>query len=159
MKKIVILCTLLAAVTSLYAQVGRKVSESTVAAKHVKDFQHQVSNPTDVQWYSLPNEAYRVDFTDAEGDAESMLFTTKGTETHYHIPANNVPAFVNETLKTNPSFKDYQLERLYARKVKNNVTYQARIVQKRGILWWRHVTASKLVNFEVSGKFIDAIDE
>lgn len=153
-----LLIALIANVT-VWAQAAQKISESDVAQKHVKDFQRQQSKASQVTWYKLANDTYRVDFQDSDGDNASMLFNNKGSETRYYIPSNNYPAFVCDTIKHNANFKGYSIDKLYMRKVKNNATYQARIVKKKGFLWWKKETNVKLVNFEIGGKFIDALDE
>lgn len=145
--------------TTAWAQNAQKVNESEVTPKHVKDFQQQQKKATNVTWYKLANDTYRVDFRDGDGDNASVLFGNKGSETFYYIPSSCYPAFVRDTIAHNANFKGYSIDKLYVRKVKSNVTYQARVVKKSGILWWRHETAAKYVNFEVGGKFIDAIDE
>lgn len=144
--------------TAAWAQHAQKVSESEVTPKHVKDFQQQQKKATQVTWYKLSDDTYRVDFRDKDGDNASILFGNKGSETYYYIPENCYPAFVRDTVEHNANFKGFSIDKLYVRKVKNNVTYQARIVKKSGFLWWKKETAAKLVNFEVGGKFIDAID-
>lgn len=145
--------------TAVWAQAAQKVSEMEVEAKHVADFQRQQKDATHVQWYKLDDHTFRVEFRDAEGDAAGMLFGAKGSETHYYIPSNCYPAFVRDTIAHNANFKGYGIERLYLRKVRNTVTYQTRVVKKKGILWWKHPVAAKLVNFEVDGRFIDATDD
>lgn len=141
------------------AQSAQKVNESEVTPKHVKDFQQQQRNATQVVWYKMAEDTYRVDFRDADGDNASMLFGNKGTETYYYIPSDCYPAFVRDTIARNPNFSGFSIDQLYLRKVRSNVTYQARVVKKKGILWWKRPVAAKLVNFEVGGKFIEAIDE
>ena len=145
--------------TAVWAQTAQKVNESEVAPRFVQDFQKRQPKATQVTWFKVADDNYRVDFRDADGDAVSILFGNKGTETHYLIPANCYPAFVRDTIAHNANFAGYSIDKLYARDVKNTLTYQARVVKKKGMLWWRRVTAAKLVNFETTGKFIDAIDE
>lgn len=142
-----------------WSQNTRRVSEQDVDAKYVQDFQHMAKGATNVTWYSNGDKTFRADFTDKEGDRESLLFSPKGTENHYHIPSSCYPAFILDTLANMPEFKDYTIDRLYARKAKGAMTYQVRVTKKKGILWWKRETAPKLVNFETTGKFIDAIDE
>lgn len=145
--------------TVTWAQQAQKISESEVTPKHVKDFQRQQSQASNAVWYRLNNNTFRVDFNDRDGDNVSILFSDKGSETHYYIPDGCHPAFVRDTIAHNPNFAGYSIDKLYVRKVKNNVTYQARVVKRKGFLWWKREVGAKLVNFEVAGKFIDATDE
>jgi len=145
--------------SATWAQQAQKVNESDVAPRFVQDFQKKQPKATQVTWFKVANDNYRVDFRDADGDAVSILFGNKGTETLYLIPSNCYPAFIRDTIAHNANFAGYSIDKLYAREVKNTLTYQARVVKKSGMLWWRRVTAAKLVNFETTGKFLDATDE
>lgn len=152
MKKIALIAAaLLLSQGALMAQ--KKVAEKDVKVSYVKDFQRQVKEPTNVQWYQIDENTFKVDYLDNEKSPQAMVFSNKGMETHYIIE-DHFPLSITSYIKAN--YPKYSIDQLWVRKARNKMTYQARIIQKKGFLWWKKVVDTKVLNFEVDGKFISA---
>ncbi len=137
---------------AVFAQNLKSVPEKEVKVNYVKDFQRQVKEATDVKWYQMDENAFKVIYLDSEKSRQAMVFSNKGTETHYYIDKKYCPAAVRDTV--NNLFKGYEVSDLWVRKVRNKMTYQARIAKKSGFLWWKKETDAKVLNWEVDGKYI-----
>lgn len=152
MKKITLIAVaLLLSQGAIFAQ--KKVAEKDVKVSFVKDFQRQVKDPTNVEWYQIDENTFKVTYRDFEKSRQAMVFSTKGMETHYIIE-DHYPQSITSYIKTN--YPKYSIDMLWVRKARNKMTYQARIIQKKGFLWWKKVVDTKVLNFEVDGKFISA---
>ena len=150
MKKILITAALLIlAAGSTMAQ--KAIPEKEVKVNYVNDFQRQEKNATDVQWWRVDSLTYKVTFRDAEKSRTAMVFSNKGMETHYYIE-NHYPHAITDTVSH--LYKGYSITDVWVRKVRNKMTYQARIVKKSGFLWWRKESDPKVLTWEVDGKFI-----
>lgn len=153
MKKIAIVTfSLLLAQGALFAQ--KPVAEKDVKVAFVKDFQRQVKDASSVEWYQMDENTFKVTFRDNEGSRQAMVFSNKGMETHYIIESKYWPNSVKEYVKAN--YAKHSVTDLWVRRVRNNMTYQARIAKKSGFLWWKKEKDVKILNFEVDGKFISA---
>ena len=86
-----------------------------------------------------------------------MIFSPKGTETRYYVDSRYYPQSIKDTVTH--QYKGYKLSDLYVRSVKNKTTYQARVAKRCGFLFWKHDCEVQLLNFEATGKFIDAQPE
>lgn len=137
---------------TLSAQNMKAVAEKDVNVNYVKDFARQVKDPTNVQWYQLDEQTFKVTYIDAEQSFQGMVFSNKGTETHYYIDKKYYPAAVRDTVSH--LFNGYTITDVWVRKVRNNMTYQARISKKSGFLWWKKEVDAKLLNWEVDGRYI-----
>ena len=135
----------------LFAQ--KNVAEKDVKVSYVKDFQRQVKDPTNVEWYQLDEQTYKVVYLDNEKSRQAMVFSNKGMETHYYIENKYCPTSIKDTVANR--YEKFDLTDVWVRKVRNKMTYQARIAKKKGFLWWKKETDVKLLNFEVDGKFIN----
>lgn len=131
----------------------KKVAEKEVKVSFVKDFQRQVQNPTSVEWYKIDDNTYKVTYRDFEKSRQAMIFSNKGIETHYIIEDHYPLSIVNYVKENHPKYK---ITDLWVRKVRNKMTYQARIAKKSGFLWWKKESDPKILDFEVDGKFIPA---
>ncbi|MBR1550627.1 MAG: hypothetical protein IJ634_08340 [Bacteroidales bacterium] len=152
MKKIALIAmALLLTQGALMAQ--KKVAEKDVKVSYVKDFQRQVKDPTNVEWYQIDENTFKVTYRDFEKSPQAMVFSNKGMETHYIIE-DHYPQSITSYIKDN--YPKHSIDLLWVRKARNKMTYQARIVQKKGFLWWKKVKDVKVLNFEVDGKFISA---
>lgn len=153
MKKILALTTAVLLTSGmLIAQKEQKVPEKDVKVNYVKDFQKQVKEPSDVQWWKIDEQSFKVTFLDAEKSKQGMVFSNKGTETHYYIEKQYYPAAVRDTVSH--LFKGYSVTDVWVRKVRGKMTYQARIAKKSGFLWWKKEKDAKIINWEVDGKYI-----
>ena len=137
---------------AVFAQNLKSVPEKEVKVNYVKDFQRQVKEATDVKWYQMDENAFKVIYLDSEKSRQAMVFSNKGTETHYYIDKKYCPAAVRDTV--NNLFKGYEVSDLWVRKVRNKMTYQARIAKMSGFLWWKKETDAKVLSWEVDGKYI-----
>ena len=152
MKKIALIAVaLLLCQGAMMAQ--KKVAEKDVKVAYVKDFQRQVSEATSVQWWEIDENTFKVTYLDSEKSRQAMVFTNKGSETHYIIE-DHFPMSIQEYVKTN--YPKHSITDLWVRKARNKMTYQARIAHKSGFLWWKKEKDVKTLNFEVDGKFISA---
>lgn len=136
----------------LMAQNIKSVPEKDVKVNYVKDFQRQVKDATDVAWWQVDSLTYKVTYFDAEKSRQAMVFSNKGSETHYYIDKQYYPAAIRDTVSH--QYSDYKLNEVWVRKMRGKMTYQATIVKMGGFLWWRKVKESKTLNWEVDGKYI-----
>jgi hypothetical protein len=155
MKKILLLA---AAATLLQgtviAQNLKPVPEKDVRVNYVKDFQRQVKQATDIAWWQVDSLTYKVTFLDNENSRQAMVFSNKGSETHYIIEKQYYPSAIKDTVSH--LFPKHTIQEVWVRKMRGKMTYQARIALKKGFLWWKKVVDTKVLNFEVDGKFISA---
>lgn len=152
MKKITLITlTVLMSQGFLFAQ--KKVAEKDVKVSYVKDFQRQIQNATSVVWYQIDENTFKVTYLDAEKSRQAMVFSNKGIETHYIIEDHYPLSIVNHVKENYPKHK---ITDLWVRKMRNKLTYQARIAKKSGFLWWKKESDVKVLDYEVDGKFISA---
>ena len=137
---------------TLMAQKDKSVAEKDVKVNYVKDFQRQVKDATNVAWWQIDEQTFKVTYLDAEKSHQAMVFNNKGTETHYFIDKQYYPAAVRDTVSH--LYPKYNVEDVWVRKVRGKMTYQARIAKKSGFLWWKKETDSRCLNWEVDGKYI-----
>ena len=150
MKKIaIIVAAIIMCEGAVWAQ--KSVAEKDVKVNYVKDFQRQVKDAKSVAWWQIDENTYKVTFRDEENSRQAMVFSNKGMETHYIIE-DHYPHSVMDTVKH--LFPKYSVTEVWVRKVRNKMTYQARIAKKSGFLWWKKETDAKILNWEVDGKYI-----
>ena len=147
----------LAVAVTLFGSVAFSQNEKTVAEKdvkvnYVKDFQRQVKDATNVVWWQIDEQTFRVNYLDGEKSRQAMLFSNKGSETYYYIDKQYYPNAVKDPVSH--LFKGYSLTDVWVRKVRSKMTYQARIAKKSGFLWWKKESDAKVLNWEVDGKYI-----
>ena len=154
MKKILTFVAALAMTCgSLMAQWETPVAEKDVDVNYVKDFQRQEAGASNVAWWKAGVDAFKVTYLDAEQSRQAMVFSPRGSETHYFIDLRYCPAAVRDTAAS--LFPTYKLKNVWVRKMRGKMTYQARLVKQKGMLWWRKVVDAKVLNFEVDGKYIN----
>ena len=152
MKKITLIAlALMLTQGAVFAQ--KKVAEKDVKVSYVKDFQRQVKEPTNVEWYQIDENTFKVTYRDFENSRQAMVFSNKGMETHYIIE-DHYPLSIVNYVKDN--YSKHNITDLWVRKARNKMTYQARIAKKSGFLWWKKIKDIKILNFEVDGTFISA---
>lgn len=152
MKKIALIAmALLLSQSALMAQ--KRVAEKDVKVSYVRDFHRQVKESSNVEWYQMDENTFKVTYLDNEKSRQAMVFSNKGMETHYIIE-DHFPQSITSYIKAN--YPKYTIEMLWVRKARNKMTYQSHIVLKKGFLWWKKVKDEKVLNFEVDGKFISA---
>lgn len=138
----------------LFAQKEKAVAEKEVKVNYVKDFQRQVKDADNVAWWQLDSLTFKVTYNDADKSRQAMVFSNKGSETHYFIDKQYYPHAVVDTV--NHLFNGYNITDVWVRKMRGKMTYQARIAKKSGFLWWKKEKDVKMLNFEVDGKYINA---
>lgn len=156
MKKILILtAAVLLSQTMLFAQNGKKVSEKDVPERYVKDLHRQVQDVKNLEWQLIDTLIYDACFTNENGTKTAYRFSPKGMETRWYVDEKYYPhAIVNKISEMHPGFK---VKELYALQIKNKVTYQAIVGQRKGFFTkkWKKM---HLMNFETDSKFIDEIE-
>jgi len=140
---------------ALWAQKEKAVAEKDVNVNYVKDFQRQVKDASEVQWWLVDSGVFKATYLDAEKSRQAMVFSNKGTETHYFVERQYYPAAIKDTVKS--MFPKYSIDDVWVRKVRGKLTYQARISKRSGFLWWKKEVDAKLMNFEVDGKFVNVM--
>lgn len=139
---------------AMFAQKGKAVAEKDVKVSYVKDFQRQVKDATNVEWYQMDSLTYKAIYLDAEKSRQAMVFSNRGTETHYYVDREYYPKAITDTVAH--LFPKYSVREVWVRKMRGKMTYQAYIAKMGGFLWWKKEKESKVVNWEVDGKYINA---
>ena len=139
---------------AVMAQKGKAVPEKDVKVSYVKDFQRQVKDATDIAWWQMDSVVYKVTYLDAEKSRQAMVFSNRGSETHYIIEKQYYPAAIKDTVSH--LFPKHAIQEVWVRKLRGKMTYQSSIAKKSGILWWKKLSDYKTLNFEVDGKYINA---
>ena len=154
MKKIVTLAVALVLCQgAIFAQKLKPIAEKEVKVNYVKDFQRQVKEPTNVQWWLVDSLTYKVTYLDEERSRQAMVFSNKGSETHYYVDTKYTPAAIKDTVAH--LYPKFSVKEVWVRKMRGKMTYQARIARVGGFLFWKKEKESKMLNFEVDGKFIN----
>ena len=159
MKRILILATLLAmSQTLVFAQKEHSIKEADVPIRFVKDFQSQNKNAQNVTWTMTPDSVYYMaTFVNSDGDLQAQRFSNHGTETRYFIEPQYYPHAIKDTVANR--FPKHKITCVYIRNLKGKMTYQARIAQYKGFLFWKKETNVKTVSFETDCKLIEVIGE
>ncbi len=159
MKKILVLIALLTMGQAVvFAQKEKTVKESDVPVRYVKDFQNQANSAQNVVWtMAADSSAYMATYTAAEGDKQAIRFTPKTSETRYYIDDKYIPHAIKDTVAH--QFPSHKISEVYIRNLKGKMTYQCRIYQKKGFLFWKRETNVKKISFETNSKMIEVVDE
>ena len=144
--------------TVVFAQKEKAVKEADVPARYVKDFQNQAKDAQGITLsMALDSSAYMASYTDSEGNEMAMRFTSKSTETRYYIEPQYYPHAIKDSVHN--LYPTHKISCVYARSLRNKMSYQARIVKMKGFLWWKKETNVKILSFETDGKMIEEMDE
>lgn len=159
MKKILVLAALIVmSQTVVFAQKEKSVKESDVPVRYVKDFQNQAHDAQNVAWtMAEDSSAYMATFINADGDKQAIRFTPKSSETRYYIEDRYVPHAIKDSVAH--QFPKHKISNVYIRNLKGKMTYQCRIYQKKGFLFWKREGDVKVISFETNSKMIEVIDE
>ncbi len=156
MKKVLVFAVaVLLGQTMLFAQNGKSVSEKDVPERYIKDFNRQVNDAKNVDWRLIDTLIYDACYTNDKGTKTAYRFSPKGMETRWYVDEKYYPhAIVTKIQEMHPGFK---IKELYALQIKNKVTYQAIVGQRKGLFTkkWKKM---HLMNFETDSKFIDEIE-
>ena len=156
MKKIFVFAVaVLLGQTVLFAQNGKSVSEKDVPERYVKDFHRQMPDVKNAEWRLIDTLIYDAYFTNENGTATAYRFSPKGTETRWYVEEKYYPHAIKTQIEE--MHPGYKIKELYALQIKNKVTYQVLIGQRKGFFTkkWRRL---HLMNFETDYKFIDEIE-
>jgi len=144
--------------TLVFAQKEKAVKEAEVPARYVKDFQNQAKDARNISWtMALDSSAYMASYTDNEGNRMAMRFTQKSSETRYYIEPQYYPHAIKDSVHS--LYPSHKIDCVYARSLRNKMSYQARVVRLKGFLWWKKETDVKVLSFETDGKMIEVVDE
>lgn len=156
MKKIIIFAAIaLLSQSLLFAQNGKAVSDKDVPERYVKDFNRLAPDVKDVDWRIIDTLIYDANFVNEKGTHTSYRFSPKGTETRWYVDEKYYPHSILK--KIEEEHPGYKVKELYTLMIKNKVTYQVLVGQRKGLFVkkWKHM---RLMNFETDGKFIDEIE-
>ena len=159
MKKILVLAALVVMSQAVvFAQKEKTVKEADVPVRYVKDFQNQASDAQNVvRTMALDSSAYMATFTSVDGDKQAIRFTTKTSETRYYIEDKYIPHAIKDTVAH--QFPKHKISEVYIRNLKGKMTYQCRIYQNKGFLFWKRETNVKIISFETNSKIIEVVEE
>lgn len=156
MKKIIIFAAIaLLSQSLLFAQSGKTVSDKDVPERYIKDFNRLVPDAKNVSWHIIDTLIYDANFVNDKGTKTSYRFSPKGTETRWFVDEKYYPrSIVQKVAAEHPGYK---IKELYTLMIKNKVTYQVLVGQRKGLFVkkWKHI---RLMNFETDGKFIDEVE-
>ena len=150
MKKILVLAALVVMSQAVvFAQKEKTVKEADVPVRYVKDFQNQASDAQNVVWTMALDSV--------DGDKQAIRFTTKTSETRYYIEDKYIPHAIKDTVAH--QFPKHKISEVYIRNLKGKMTYQCRIYQNKGFLFWKRETNVKIISFETNSKIIEVVEE
>lgn len=155
MKKIIIFAAIaLLSQSLLFAQNGKLVSDKDVPERYIKDF-NRLSPETKADWYLIDTLIYDARFENKHGTKTAYRFSPKGTETRWYVLEKYYPRSIVEKIEA--EHPGYKIKELYTLMIKNKVTYQALVGQRKGLFVkkWKHM---RIMNFETDGKFIDEVE-
>ena len=156
MKRILALtAVILLCQSALFAQNGKPVSERDVPERYVKDFSRQAQGAKDVKWEMVDSLIYDAKYVNENDTRMTIRFSPKGTETRWYVEEKYYPHSILETIES--MHPGHKVKELYALSIKNKVTYQVLIGQRKGIFVkkWKNM---RIMNFETDSKFIDEIE-
>lgn len=142
---IVFLCN-----TAVFAQKSKTVSEKDVPERYVRDFQNQVPDAQSPVWSKEDSDIYMVSFMNNDSK-QSIRFTPRGMETRYFVDLKWCPKAIKDTVAH--QYPNYKIREVNVLSIKNKPTYEARISLSK-----KKDKSAKFLNFEVDGKFLDAVD-
>lgn len=159
MKKILVLATLVMMSQAIvFAQNDKSVKEADVPVRYVKDFKSQAQDAQNVTWtMAADSSAYMATFTGVDGDKQAIRFTSKTTEKRYYIEEQYIPHAIKDTVAH--QYPKHKISEVYIRNLKGKMTYQCRIYQKKGFLFWKKEAFVKRLSFETNSKLIEIQDE
>jgi hypothetical protein len=156
MKKIIIFAAVaLLSQSLLFAQNGKSVSDKDVPERYVKDFNRLAPDTKNVDWRLIDTLVYDANYVNENGTRTAYRFSPKGTETRWYVEEKYYPHTILQ--KIEEEHPGYKVKELYTLMIKNKVTYQVLVGQRKGLFVkkWKHM---RIMNFETDGKFIDEIE-
>ena len=146
---------LLVAQSSVMAQKAKVVKEQDVPSQYVTDLQRVAPKAEDVTWTMLDSLVYDATFLGNNNNKTSVRLKRTGVETRTFVPSAYYPRAIRDTVERHyPKFKITDLCVVEAR---GKRTYEARIAKRGGL--FRREKAVRYLNFEISYKFIDEVEQ
>jgi hypothetical protein len=142
---------MIATQTAVLAQKSVVVSEKDVPERFVKDLSKRYPEIKNVEWMKVDSLVYDANFV-SNNNPMTMRFSNKGVETSWHVNLEYTPAAIKTYVVEN--YPKYKVRKLAIVDIRNKKIYKATITKK--FLFWTRDT--KVLNFEIDGKFIDAVE-
>ncbi|MBR4300311.1 MAG: hypothetical protein IKT84_00140 [Bacteroidales bacterium] len=150
-KLMLIMAMMIATQTAVLAQKSVVVSEKDVPERFVKDLSKRYPEIKNVEWMKVDSLVYDANFV-SNNNPMTMRFSNKGVETSWHVNLEYTPAAIKTYVVEN--YPKYKVRKLAIVDIRNKKIYKATITKK--FLFWTRDT--KVLNFEIDGKFIDAVE-
>lgn len=146
-----IMAMMIATQTAVLAQKSVVVSEKDVPERFVKDLSKRYPELKNVEWMKVDSLVYDANFV-SNNNPMTMRFSNKGVETSWHVNLEYTPAAIKTYVVEN--YPKYKVRKLAIVDIRNKKIYKATIT-KKFLFWTRD---AKVLNFEIDGKFIDAVE-
>lgn len=150
-KLMLIMAMMIATQTAVLAQKSVVVSEKDVPERFVKDLSKRYPEIKNVEWMKVDSLVYDANFV-SNNNPMTMRFSNKGVETSWHVNLEYTPSAIKTYVVEN--YPKYKVRKLAIVDIRNKKIYKATITKK--FLFWTRDT--KVLNFEIDGKFIDAVE-
>lgn len=139
---------IIAGQTMVLAQKSVMVNEKDVPQRYVKDLSKRYPEVKNVVWMKVDSLIYDANFVNNNNEV-SIRFSNKGVETSWNVNLEYIPASIKTYVSE--KYPKYKIRKLAIIDIRNKKTYSATISKK--FLFWTKDT--KVLNFEIDGKFID----
>ncbi len=139
---------IIAGQTMVLAQESVMVNEKDVPQRYVKDLSKRYPEVKNVVWMKVDSLIYDANFVNNNNEV-SIRFSNKGVETSWNVNLEYIPASIKTYVSE--KYPKYKIRKLAIIDIRNKKTYSATISKK--FLFWTKDT--KVLNFEIDGKFID----
>lgn len=143
-----VMAMIIAGQTMVLAQKSVMVNEKDVPQRYVKDLAKRYPEVKNVVWMKVDSLIYDANFVNNNNEV-SIRFSNKGVETSWNVNLEYIPASIKTYVSE--KYPKYKIRKLAIIDIRNKKTYSATISKK--FLFWTKDT--KVLNFEIDGKFID----
>lgn len=147
-KLMLVMAMIIAGQTMVLAQKSVMVNEKDVPQRYVKDLAKRYPEVKNVVWMKVDSLIYDANFVNNNNEV-SIRFSNKGVETSWNVNLEYIPASIKTYVSE--KYPKYKIRKLAIIDIRNKKTYSATISKK--FLFWTKDT--KVLNFEIDGKFID----
>ncbi|MBR3939083.1 MAG: hypothetical protein IKJ67_03800 [Bacteroidales bacterium] len=147
-KLMLVMAMIIAGQTMVLAQKSVMVNEKDVPQRYVKDLSKRYPEVKNVVWMKVDSLIYDANFVNNNNEV-SIRFSNKGVETSWNVNLEYIPASIKTYVSE--KYPKYKIRKLAIIDIRNKKTYSATISKK--FLFWTKDT--KVLNFEIDGKFID----
>ena len=150
MKKISLLTLLVLCCGMVMAQ--KVVSEQSVPAKFVEDFQRQNLDVRNVKWYQLDSTTFEVRFIGNNNELQSVRYKPVGTERCYFVDLQYCPRAIKDTVRHH--YSKYKITEVSIVSVRRESSYEVRIAQVKSFLFLKKEKDVRYLLFKPNGEFI-----